>query len=77
MQPTVIRPIPYGPGKLTQLEQHLEGRTLLAAFGDNIFDVPMLEAARVAVAVAPKQRLLAELERRPAFQPVLLSTRTS
>jgi phosphatidylglycerophosphatase C len=77
MQATVVRPIPYGPGKLAQLEAHLEGRTLLAAFGDNVFDVPMLEAARVAVAVAPKQRLLAELERRPALQPVLLRTRTS
>jgi phosphatidylglycerophosphatase C len=64
-------------GKVAQLEAHLEGRTLLAAFGDNVFDVPMLEAARVAVAVAPKQRLLAELERRPALQPVLLRTRTS
>ena len=59
----VERPIPYGPGKATLLEARLAGRTLLAAFGDNVFDIPMLRAARVGVAVEPKPRLLAELLR--------------
>jgi phosphoserine phosphatase len=58
MLPEVIRPIPYGPGKAVLLAKRLEGRTLLAAFGDNVFDVPMLQAARVAVVVEPKERLL-------------------
>jgi phosphatidylglycerophosphatase C len=71
MLPEVVRPIPYGPGKASLLEERLAGRVLLAAFGDNIFDVPMLEAARVAVIVEPKPRLLAHLalleERGEAF----------
>jgi len=77
MQADVERPIPYGPGKITQLRARIGDRPLLAAFGDNVFDVPMLEAAHVAVAVEPKQRLLARLEQMPSFQPVLLRTRTS
>lgn len=55
----VERPICYGPGKVRALEQVLEGRSLLAAFGDNVFDVPMLHHARFGVMVRPKPRLLA------------------
>jgi HAD superfamily phosphoserine phosphatase-like hydrolase len=51
-------PIPYGEGKVRHLDARLDGRTLVAAFGDNAFDVPMLNAARVPVAVRPKKRLL-------------------
>jgi phosphoserine phosphatase len=54
----VLRPIPYGPGKVTRLREKLGRRTLLAAFGDNAFDVPMLAASRVPVAVRPKPRLV-------------------
>ena len=51
------RPIPYGDGKVTAL-RHLIGDTpILAAFGDNIFDLAMLQQALVAVAVRPKDRL--------------------
>jgi phosphoserine phosphatase len=53
-----VRPIPYGPGKVHALQAKLGGRVLAAAFGDNAFDVPMLAASRVPVAVRPKQRLL-------------------
>jgi phosphoserine phosphatase len=77
MQPDVVRPIPYGPGKIHQLEARIGKRPLLAAFGDNVFDVPMLEAARVAVAVDPKPRLLARLKEMPTFAPLLLRTRSS
>lgn len=56
--PRAVRPIPYGDGKVTNLAARLEGRVLVAAFGDNAFDVAMLKAARVRVAVRPKQRLL-------------------
>lgn len=53
-----VRPIPYGAGKVDNLRPKLGGRVLAAAFGDNAFDVPMLGASRVPVAVRPKQRLL-------------------
>jgi phosphatidylglycerophosphatase C len=60
----VERPIPYGPGKATLLASRLSstGGTLVAAFGDNVFDIPMLEAARIPVVVDPKPRLLAALD---------------
>ena len=57
--PDVERPICYGPGKVHGLERVLQGRPLLAAFGDNVFDVPMLHHARFGVMVRPKARLLA------------------
>lgn len=57
MLPDVERPIPYGPGKVKHLRDRIGGRTLLAAFGDNAFDVAMLASARIGVAVRPKPRL--------------------
>ncbi|HEY8078280.1 MAG TPA: HAD-IB family phosphatase [Labilithrix sp.] len=54
----VLRPIPYGPGKVTRLREKLGERTLFAAFGDNAFDVPMLRESRVPVAIRPKPRLV-------------------
>jgi phosphoserine phosphatase len=75
MLPEVVRPIPYGPGKAALLRERLGDRMLLAAFGDNAFDVPMLQAARVAVLVEPKERLLARLAELPTFQPVKLLRR--
>jgi HAD superfamily phosphoserine phosphatase-like hydrolase len=57
MAAEVERPIPYGPGKVAALEAVLAGRPLLAAFGDNAFDVPMLARARFGVGIRPKQRL--------------------
>lgn len=74
----VAEPIPYGPGKVRHLEARLAGRRLYGAFGDNVFDLAMLQSARVAVAVRPKARLLArahevagivELARPPAAPP--------
>ncbi len=75
VQCAVERPIPYGDGKVTRLRARLgRERVLYAAFGDNAFDVPMLRAARVPVAIRPKARLLdlagdvpslAVLEKRP------------
>ena len=54
----VDRPIPYHAGKVTRLREHLGTRcSLLAAFGDNAFDLEMLASARVGVAVRPKPRL--------------------
>jgi phosphoserine phosphatase len=68
----VVRPIPYGPGKASLLAPHLAGRRLLAAFGDNVFDVPMLEAAELGVVVEPKPRLLAHMEANASWKPVRL-----
>jgi phosphoserine phosphatase len=53
----VERPIPYGPGKVRRIRAKIGDLPLLAAFGDNAFDVAMLKEARVAVAVRPKDRL--------------------
>jgi phosphatidylglycerophosphatase C len=55
----VLRPIPYGEGKVTRLREKMGDRPLYAAFGDNVFDIPLLRAAEVGIAVRPKPRLLA------------------
>ncbi len=57
MRAEVKRPIPYGPGKVVRLVERAGERPLLAAFGDNLFDIPLLRHARVPVAVRPKPRL--------------------
>jgi phosphatidylglycerophosphatase C len=54
----VDRPIPYGEGKVTRLLERIGGRPLYGAFGDNIFDIPLLRRAELAVAVRPKPRLV-------------------
>ena len=55
----VHRPITYGEGKVTNLRARLgPTRKLYAAFGDNAFDVALLNAAQHPVAVRPKMRLL-------------------
>jgi phosphoserine phosphatase len=55
---SVVRPIPYGPGKVSRLREKLGARVLYAAFGDNAFDVAMLREARIPVAIRPKPRLV-------------------
>jgi phosphoserine phosphatase len=58
--PDVDRPIPYGTGKVRRLHDRIgTGRPLLAAFGDNAFDVALLAEASVGVAVRPKDALRA------------------
>ncbi|MDP8998603.1 MAG: haloacid dehalogenase-like hydrolase [Myxococcota bacterium] len=54
----VERPIPFAEGKVVRLVEHIgPARTVYAAFGDNAFDVALLAAARLGVAVRPKPRL--------------------
>jgi phosphatidylglycerophosphatase C len=53
----VLSPIPYGEGKVTRLSERIGARPLYAAFGDNLFDIPLLRSAEVPVAVRPKSRL--------------------
>jgi phosphoserine phosphatase len=56
----VDRPIPYGDGKVARLREQIgRAREVYAAFGDNAFDVSLLQAASVRVAVRPKARLRA------------------
>ncbi len=55
---SVVRPIPYGNGKVMHLRAKLGARPLYAAFGDNAFDVAMLREARTPVAIRPKPRLV-------------------
>jgi phosphoserine phosphatase len=61
----VIRPIPYDHGKVTCLRATLGARPLYAAFGDNAFDVPLLQAAKIPVMIRPKQRLRARAQEIP------------
>jgi phosphatidylglycerophosphatase C len=58
LRPEVARPIPYADGKVTCLRARVGSRPLYGAFGDNVFDIPLLSAAEVPVAVRPKPRLL-------------------
>ncbi len=68
VQTEVERPISYGPGKVTRLRERIgEGRPLYAAFGDNAFDVPMLRAAHLPVAIRPKARLVDRAHEVPAL----------
>jgi phosphatidylglycerophosphatase C len=55
-------PVTYGAGKTEALRTGVAGKTLLGAFGDSAFDLHLLRAARLRVAVRPKP----ELRRRAA-----------
>jgi phosphoserine phosphatase len=54
-------PVPYGADKRAAGLALLTGHDWLASFGDNSFDVELLRAARVGVAVCPKPGLRARL----------------
>jgi phosphatidylglycerophosphatase C len=59
VQPRVLEPVTYGAGKIAALRAGAPGRALLGAFGDSVFDLPMLCQAEIAVAVRPKPELRA------------------
>jgi phosphoserine phosphatase len=59
VQPRVVGPATYGAGKIAALRAGAPGRALLGAFGDSVFDLPMLCQAMVPVAVRPKPELRA------------------
>ncbi|CAM3502534.1 HAD family hydrolase [Corallococcus sp. ZKHCc1 1396] len=63
---SVFDPVPYGPGKVSCLRQRTD-RPLCAAFGDNVFDLDLLAAARVPVAIRPKPRLRERASELPAL----------
>ncbi|HQP37486.1 MAG TPA: haloacid dehalogenase-like hydrolase, partial [Polyangiaceae bacterium] len=51
-------PIPYGPGKVHALRDADPDFRIAAAFGDNVFDLEMLQSSAIPIAVRPKTRLL-------------------
>jgi len=56
--PGLAEPMPYGEGKVDALRRMAPEGEIIGAFGDNVFDLPMLQSALHGVAVRPKPRLL-------------------
>lgn len=61
IRPAIAEPVPYADQKPLAGKRLLAGHDWLGSFGDNAFDVDMLRAARVGVAVCPKPALAARL----------------
>ncbi|HEY4105396.1 MAG TPA: haloacid dehalogenase-like hydrolase [Polyangiaceae bacterium] len=53
--------VPYAAGKVSAGRALLHGARWIASFGDNVFDVEMMEEAELGVAVRPKPALEARL----------------
>jgi phosphatidylglycerophosphatase C len=58
IRPSIVGIWTYGEGKREALNAALGDRQLVAAMGDNVFDVPMLQAAKVPIAIRPKPALV-------------------
>jgi phosphoserine phosphatase len=58
-------PVPYAECKPSALNAQFPGAALLAAFGDNVFDIELFQSAALAVAVRPKPALKARLSELP------------
>lgn len=54
-------PVPYAENKLTAGRALFGHARWLASFGDNVFDIDMLRAAQIGVAVRPKPKLEPQL----------------
>ncbi|HWL89402.1 MAG TPA: haloacid dehalogenase-like hydrolase [Polyangiaceae bacterium] len=67
MAARMASPVPHDPGKMVAIAARIGSRPLYAAFGDNIYDVAMLKAARIAVTYRPKARLLKRLDEIPGI----------
>jgi phosphatidylglycerophosphatase C len=61
IEPRLDGRVPYGPEKCVAGARVLGSHDWLGSFGDNAFDVEMLRAARIGVAVHPKPALAARL----------------
>jgi phosphoserine phosphatase len=59
--PEMGEPLPYAESKCVGGRSLLAGHDWLASFGDNVYDIELLKAARVRVAVYPKPALAARL----------------
>jgi HAD superfamily phosphoserine phosphatase-like hydrolase len=53
----IVPPITYGPGKVETLRLGAHGATIIGAFGDSLYDLPMLRDATLGVTVRPKPEL--------------------
>ena len=53
----VVEPITYGPGKVEALRRSARGAKVIGAFGDSLYDLPMLCDATLGVTVRPKPEL--------------------
>jgi phosphatidylglycerophosphatase C len=62
ISPRLAGRVPYGHEKTVVGKRLLGASNWLGSFGDNAFDVDMLKAARIGVAVCPKPALAARLE---------------
>lgn len=63
--PSLAAPVPYAEHKPVALRALVGEAPLLGSFGDNVFDIELLRAARLGVAIRPKPALrvrLPELE---------------
>jgi phosphatidylglycerophosphatase C len=61
VQPALAGPVPYAEAKVSHARELLGAPGWLAAFGDSAFDVELMRAAALGVAVRPKPALLAAL----------------
>jgi phosphoserine phosphatase len=59
--PEMATPVPYAEMKSRAGRVEFGDAPWLASFGDNVFDIEMLQAAELGVAVRPKPKLLARL----------------
>jgi phosphoserine phosphatase len=66
IEPTLARPVAYGELKRELGLEKLRGLRWLASFGDSAFDLQMLLAARIGVAVRPKWALSASIAALPS-----------
>jgi phosphoserine phosphatase len=55
--PRLASPVPYAEAKPAALLGLVPDHQLLAAFGDNVFDIELLKSAKIGVAVRPKPAL--------------------
>lgn len=67
--PRLASPVPYGPSKVQFGRELFADASWLASFGDSPFDLDMLGAAEIGVAVRPKPSLLELL---PALRRALV-----
>jgi HAD superfamily phosphoserine phosphatase-like hydrolase len=63
----IVEPITYGAGKTAALRSGVPEAILWAAFGDSVFDLAMLRAARIRVAVRPKPELVRQASTCPGL----------
>ncbi len=69
--PGLAEPMPYGDGKVEALRRNAPDTQVIGAFGDNVFDLPMLRTAIHGVAVRPKPRLLEAAQGVPGLLELL------